>query len=146
MAIFAKDDGATRTGKTGAGENTLSIISSGTTVTGDIDCAGVIKVEGRIDGSIRRARQVMLAKEGAIHGDVSANEIVVGGSIDGAVTAKDRLELQSSAVVNGDIATRSIVVMEGARITGSVKMTELSLVTEQDSTRESADARVAAKG
>jgi cytoskeletal protein CcmA (bactofilin family) len=106
------------------GETTLSIVTAGTSVSGDIECNGILKVEGRVDGSIRRARQVMLAKEGAIHGDVTAQEVVVGGVIDGNVSASDRLELQTTAVVNGEITTRSIIVMEGARINGGVKMTD----------------------
>jgi cytoskeletal protein CcmA (bactofilin family) len=146
VAIFGKEDGAGRTGKVSGGENTLSIISAGMIVTGDVECTGVLKVEGRIDGSVRRARQVMLAKEGSIHGDVTAGEVVVGGVIDGAVTAAERLELQTSAVVNGDIATRSIVVMEGARINGAVKMTELSLVGRGEESREGNDAKTARKG
>jgi cytoskeletal protein CcmA (bactofilin family) len=47
--------------------------------------------------------------------------------------------------VNGDISTRSIVVMEGARINGSVKMTELALVARADESRESKDSRVGRK-
>jgi cytoskeletal protein CcmA (bactofilin family) len=144
VARFGKDEGAARSTKGNAGANTLSIISAGTTVSGDIECSGVLKVEGRIEGSVTRARQVMLAKEGAIHGDVTANEIVVGGVIDGAVTAGERLELQTTAVVNGEIATRSIVVMEGARINGGVRMTELALVAsagEGRSTKDSIAAR-----
>lgn len=144
--MFGKEDGAGRAGRGAGGENTLSIISTGTTVTGDIECSGVLRVEGRVDGSVRRARQVMLAKEGAIYGDVTANEVVVGGLIDGAVTAAERLELQTSAVVNGDITTRSIVVMEGARINGAVKMTELSLVGRGEEPREGIDAKTARKG
>lgn len=128
MAMFSKDDHATRGGKSGS-ENTLSIVSAESTFTGDIDCAGVLKVEGRVDGNVTRARQVMLAKLATISGDVTAHEVVVGGLIDGNVTAAERLELQSSAVVNGDITTKSIVVMEGARINGAVRMTELSLVS-----------------
>jgi cytoskeletal protein CcmA (bactofilin family) len=146
VAMFGKEDGAGRAGRGSAGENTLSIISAGTTVTGDIECSGVLKVEGRINGSVRRARQVMLAKEGAIHGDVTANEVVVGGVIDGAVTAAERLELQTSAVVNGDISTRSIVVMEGARINGALKMTELALVGRSDDSRETPEGRATRKG
>lgn len=146
MAIFGKEDGAGRVGRGSGGENTLSIISAGTTITGDIECSGVLKVEGRVNGSVRRARQVMLAKEGAIHGDVVANEVVVGGLIDGAVTAAERLELQSSAVVNGDISTRSIVVMEGARINGAVKMTELALVGRGEESREANEAKSIRKG
>ena len=146
MAIFGKDDGGGRTTVRGAAnEATLSIISAGTTVKGDIDCAGVLKVEGRIDGGVLRARQVMLAKEGAIHGDVSANEVVVGGLIDGSVMAAERLELLTTAVVNGDIVTKSIVVMEGARINGAVKMTELSLVGRSDEGRDGLETRAVRK-
>lgn len=142
MAIFSKDEQHSRSTPRGAGtETTLSIISAGTVITGDISCGGVLKVEGRIDGSVLQARQVMLAKEGAIQGDVTAHEIVVGGVIDGSVTAADRLELQTSAVVNGDIATKSIVVMEGARINGSVKMTELALVGRANEAREGRESR-----
>lgn len=143
MAMFGKDEAAVKSsGRAPAAETTLSIISAGTTITGDIECGGVLKIEGRIDGNIRRARQVMLAREGAIAGDVTAQEVVVGGVIDGLVTATDRLELQSSAVVNGDITTKSIVVMEGARINGGVKMTELALVSRPGDVREIRDARI----
>jgi cytoskeletal protein CcmA (bactofilin family) len=144
VAIFGKDDAPGKsTARTSAAETTLSIISAGTTITGDIECGGVLKVEGRIDGSVRGARQVMLAREGAIAGDVTAHEVVVGGVIDGNVTAADRLELQNSAVVNGDIATKSIVVMEGARINGGVKMTELTLMGRPGETRDQRESRAA---
>ena len=146
MAIFGKEEGAARgTSRGAANETTLSIISAGTVVTGDVDCGGVLKVEGRINGGVLRARQVMLAKEGAIHGDVAAHEVVVGGVIDGSVSASERIELQTTAVVNGDISTKSIIVMEGARINGAVKMTELALVGRQEEARESRDIRAVKK-
>ena len=144
MAIFSKDEPTARNARTAnSTESTLSIISAGTVVSGDIDCDGVLKVEGRIDGSVLRARQVMLAKEGAIRGNVVSHEVVVGGVIDGNVTAADRLELQSTAVVNGDITTKSIIVMEGARINGGVKMTELALVGRPGEGRDQRDVRAA---
>jgi cytoskeletal protein CcmA (bactofilin family) len=143
VAMFGKEEGGSRSTKGNAGANTLSIISAGTTVSGDIECTGVLKVEGRIEGSVKRARQVMLAKEGAIHGDVDAHEVVVGGLIDGNVVASERLELQTTAVVNGDITTRSIVVMEGARINGGVRMTELALVGQNEESGTGTDARAA---
>lgn len=142
MAIFSGEDGKSKGGAR-AGENTLSIVSAGTTISGDVECSGVLKVEGRIEGSVRKARQVMLAKEGAIQGDVTAGEVVVGGVIDGAVTATERLELQHTAVVNGDITTRSIVVMEGARINGGLKMTEIALVTGSEQSGDSREPKIA---
>jgi cytoskeletal protein CcmA (bactofilin family) len=139
--MFSKDDTSTRSAARGAGETTLSIVSVGTVITGDLSCTGVLKVEGEINGSVLKARQVMLAKDGAIRGDVTAHEIVLGGVVDGNVTAADRLELQPTAVVNGNITTKSIVVMEGARINGAVKMTELALVGRAADGRELRSAR-----
>ena len=74
---------------------------------------------------------------------IVAGEVVVGGVIDGAVTATERLELQHTAVVNGDITTRSIVVMEGARINGGLKMTEIALVTGAEQPSDSREAKIA---
>lgn len=140
--MFSKEapDTRRRGGKQG-GETTLTIVAAGTVITGNIRCEGALKVEGSIDGSVENARQVMLAREGSIRGDVTADEVVVGGVIDGNVTAEERLELQTTAVVNGDIATKSIVVMEGARINGGVRMTELALVGNTESARDPRDPR-----
>jgi cytoskeletal protein CcmA (bactofilin family) len=85
-----------------------------------------MKVDGRIDGSVTHARQVLLGRGATIKGNVLADEVVVGGTVEGGIRAGERLELQTTAVVNGDIETKSIVVLEGARINGSVRMTELS--------------------
>jgi cytoskeletal protein CcmA (bactofilin family) len=112
----------------GSSAAALSIIAAGMRITGDVETNGTLKIDGRIDGSVVGARQVMLGRNGAIHGNVHAGEVVIGGLVDGAIAADERLELQSSAVVNGDIDTKSIVVMEGARINGAVRMQELRLV------------------
>lgn len=121
--MFGKD-GTTRSEvrTNNSGEAMLSIIASGMRIVGDIESVGVIKVEGHIDGSVSGARQVLIARGGAIHGNVHADEIVIGGLVAGAVVATERLELQETAVVNGDIETTSIVVLEGAKINGSVRM------------------------
>ncbi len=142
MTIFGKTESSSRTASHGAAENTLSIISTGTIVSGDVECLGVLRVDGQLNGNVRNARQVVLSHEGAITGDISADEVVLGGVVDGAVTAAGRLELQSTAVVNGDITTKSIVVMEGARINGSLRMNELALVGRPEIARETLDARV----
>jgi cytoskeletal protein CcmA (bactofilin family) len=132
VAIFSKDTSSAdaSNGRGTSRESTLSIIAADMTVLGDVECSGVLKIEGRVNGSVRNARQVMLARDGSIHGDATGQEIVLGGLVDGNVVASERLELQSTAIINGDIATKSIVVMEGARINGSVKMTDISLVAD----------------
>ena len=126
MAIFAKDDSSTGDSKNGAsaGEGAMSIIAAGMTVTGDIDSAGVVKVEGRVEGSVRTARQVLIGRQGEVKGDIETREAVIGGRVEGTITATERVDVQATASVNGDIHTKSIVVQEGGKINGTVKMSE----------------------
>jgi len=124
--MFGKD-GAPRTEARAANsaEAVLSIISGGMKIVGDIESNGIVKVDGTIEGSVTGARQVLLGRGGAIRGNVIAGEAVIAGIVNGSIVVTDRLELQSSAVINGDIETKSIVVLEGARINGTVRMSDL---------------------
>ena len=136
MAIFTKDSSERqdRRPPATAGESSLSIIAAGMTVAGDIETSGVIKIEGRIEGSIRGARQVLLGRQGEVKGDINAYEAVIGGRVEGVVTTIDRVEVQGSATVTGDIHTKTIIVMEGARINGHVRMDEGLARTNGEST------------
>jgi cytoskeletal protein CcmA (bactofilin family) len=128
MAIFGKEQPprSEHRATNGPVEAVLSIIATGMRITGDVETTGVLKVDGDIHGSITGARQVLLGRGGMIHGNVAAGEVVVGGTVEGSVSAVDRLELQATASVSGDIDTRSIVVIEGARINGVVRMTDVT--------------------
>jgi cytoskeletal protein CcmA (bactofilin family) len=121
MALLKKDSDKVEA-RGNAVEAALSIIAAGMKITGDIETTGTLKLDGRVEGSVIGARQLMLGRSGIIHGNVHAGEVVLGGSVDGTISADERLELQASAVVNGDIDTKSIVVLEGARINGTVRM------------------------
>ena len=125
MALLSKN--AEKSERTAGPEASLSIIATGMHITGDVETTGTVKVDGRVDGSVKGARQLLLGRDGVIRGNVHAGEVVIGGIVDGAIIAEERLELQGSSVVNGDIDTKSIVVLEGARINGGVRMQELHL-------------------
>jgi cytoskeletal protein CcmA (bactofilin family) len=132
MTMFGKEVGpSARSDQRGSSvaEAPMSIISSGMKITGDLECTSIVKVDGRIDGSVTGARQVLLGRGGAVHGNVIADEVVIGGVVDGAILAAERLELQGTAVVNGDIETKSIIVLEGARINGVVRMSDSSVAS-----------------
>jgi len=131
-----KKDGDKSDARGGSVEASLSIIAAGMRITGDIETNGTLKIDGRIEGSVTGARQVLLGRNGAVHGDIHAGEVVLGGLVQGSVVAGERLELQGSAVVDGDIDTKSIVVLEGARINGAVRMQEIRLMGSQPDVRQ----------
>jgi cytoskeletal protein CcmA (bactofilin family) len=49
--------------------------------------------------------------------------------VSGTIVARDRVELQATAVVAGDIHTPRIAIVEGAKVSGEVKM-DVSAVPE----------------
>jgi len=136
MGIFGKTKSAAETKApqprgptvpTGA----LSIIGAGMTVRGDLDANGVVKIEGTVDGNVRAAAQVLVAKGGSVQGDVDTTEAVVGGVVSGAIRARDRVEIQSGASVHGDITTRRIAVAEGGTLNGLIRMDEAVMAREE---------------
>lgn len=100
----------------------LSIVGPDLVITGDLETAGVVKVEGRITGSLRAGQQVLVAAGAVIDGDLHTREAVVGGTVHGAIHAVDRVEVQPQAVVEGDITTRNLSIQEGGRVNGVVTM------------------------
>ena len=110
----------------GAGESVagLSIIGSGMRVVGDISADGVVKIEGAVVGTVRAAKQVLVAKGGEVEGDVVSREAIIGGEVRGGIYAEERVELQATSVVHGDISTKNLFVQEGGEINGVLRMGE----------------------
>ena len=108
--------GAPRSGES------LTIIAAGSQVEGEVRSNGVVKVEGEVIGTVRAARQVLIARGGKVEGDVFTQEAVVGGVVSGSVIAEDRVEVQAGSVVSGDIGTQRLIVQEGGQVNGQVKM------------------------
>jgi cytoskeletal protein CcmA (bactofilin family) len=108
----------------GTGDGAISIIGPGMTVVGDLTTDGTVRIEGRVEGSVRAARIVLIGRDGEVVGDVVTNEAVIAGRIQGTVVAENRLELQSTAVIEGEIHARSqqLKLDEGARLNGRVRM------------------------
>jgi cytoskeletal protein CcmA (bactofilin family) len=146
MAIFTKDTptatGEPRTGGNG-GEGTLSIIAGGMRVIGDIETEGVIKIEGRVEGSIRAGRQVLIGRQGEVKGDITTREAVIGGKVQGTVSATERLEVQATSTIVGDINTKSIAVAEGGRINGTVRIADVSEAAHRQAEHTSKEKPVA---
>ena len=125
MGIFsspAKDEQGNELKRRRSDQIPFSIIASDMTVIGDLETEGVVRVEGRVKGTVRVGTQVLVAAGAVIEGDLHAQEAVIAGQVSGAIHARERVELQSTAMVAGDVLTPRISIIEGARMTGEVKM------------------------
>jgi cytoskeletal protein CcmA (bactofilin family) len=125
MGIFsnpARDEQGNELRRRRTDQIPFSIIASDMTVIGDLETGGVARVEGRVRGTVRVGSQVLVAPGAVIEGDLHTQEAVIAGHVTGSIHASERVELQATAVVAGDIQCPRIAIVEGARVSGEVKM------------------------
>src|SRR5229473_2846734 len=77
MAVFSEKNATPGGGRDGVPG--LSIIGAGMRVVGDISADGVVKIEGSVNGTVRAAKQVLVARGGEVEGDVVSREAIIGG-------------------------------------------------------------------
>jgi cytoskeletal protein CcmA (bactofilin family) len=123
MAFGRKTD----SGAAGAripGETSLSIIGPGMTVVGDLATEGTIRIEGRIQGTVRASKAVVIHKDGSVEGDIITQDAVIAGRVRGTVMAESRLELQATCDIEGQIRAplQHLQLEEGARFNGQIQM------------------------
>src|SRR5687767_10757818 len=113
MAMFSKSDDRSARDRgavsirMGNAENAISIIGAGMQIQGDIVTDGTVRVEGKIKGTIRAGKAVVLGKEAEVVGDIFTQDAVIGGRVTGTLVAESRLELQSTCVVEGSVRARA---------------------------------------
>ncbi len=95
-----------------------TVVAAGTRVDGNIDCEGDLQVDGMVRGAVRALRLV-IGPEGAIDGQVAADDITVRGFIKGPVHTR-HIHLEADSTVEGDISTETIAIETGARLSGAV--------------------------
>ena len=120
-----KSGGAERAGPgRSGGESTMSIIGPGMNIVGDLVTEGSVRVEGRVEGSVRAGKMVVIATGGEVIGDVLTQDARIGGTVRGTVVAESRLEMQASCDIEGQIRARAahLTLEEGARFNGQVQM------------------------
>lgn len=125
MAVFGGKKGSeTPAVRAGADAASMSIIGPGVVIVGDVTSPGTVRVEGRIEGTLRAGKAVVVSREGEIVGDLLTQDALIGGRVRGRIVAESRLELQASSDIEGHISARSqhLILEEGARLQGQVQM------------------------
>lgn len=100
----------------------INIIRKGTTIQGDINCTGDIRIDGNVKGSLSSDGKVVVGPSGVIEGDVVCKNADISGSLNATLSVKELLMLKSSANIVGDIKTSKLSIEPGANFTGSCNM------------------------
>ena len=101
--------------------NSISRISAGTVIKGELSSPTDIRIDGTFEGKIVSKGRVVLGDTAVVKGDVVCDNIDLWGKVEGNVFVKDTLNLKEGCVVNGNLNIRKLSVELGATFNGNCK-------------------------
>jgi cytoskeletal protein CcmA (bactofilin family) len=99
-------------------------IDKGTNMTGELESAGTLRIDGNFQGSISTAHNLIVGEHAVVHADIKVGEIEIHGQCFGNIEAKNRVEIFPSGRVRGDIHTPVLCVSAGAMLDGGIRMAD----------------------
>ena len=102
--------------------NSSNIIGKGTVVEGNIETDGNIRIEGKVEGSVKSKSKIALGQSSFVEGNIVAQNAELSGQVKGVVEVSEQLILRPTAVIDGDIVTNKLIVESGATFNGGCKM------------------------
>ena len=107
--------------------NSVSRISAGTVIKGEITSPYDIRVDGTFEGKVQTKGRVVVGEAADVKGDVICENIDLWGKLDGNVFVKNTLSLKDGCTVNGNLNIRKLSVELGSVFNGNCRM-----ITEEE--------------
>ena len=105
-----------------SGINAASLISAGTTLTGDINSNADLRIDGTLVGNINSTAKVIIGANGSVQGDINGQQADILGKVTGAVKVKELLQLKGSSIITGNIHAGRLQVEPTATFNGECHM------------------------
>ena len=101
-----------------------SLIGAGTTIEGDINFTGGLRIDGHVKGNVKAAGNkpgtLVVSELAKVEGEIDVSHVVINGTVAGPVRASEYVELLPKARVTGNVSYRSIEIHVGAIVMGQM--------------------------
>ncbi len=102
--------------------NSISRISAGTVIKGEIMSPYDIRIDGTFEGKVQSKGRVVVGETAFVNGDIICENIDLWGKVEGNVFVKDTLALMEGCHVNGNLHTKRLSVELGSTFNGNCRM------------------------
>ena len=113
-----------------------TIVGQDTSVEGNIEFKGTIRIDGNVKGTISSKDGIVIIGENAkISADISVDTARIMGEVKGTVEAKSRIEIYKPGRVEGDLRAPVIAIDAGVSFNGTCEMNPRTIsISETKST------------
>lgn len=115
-----------KTGDTLGYSKVQTVIGEGTVLNGTLQSSGTLRLDGRMEGTIEHAGELIVGPKGQLIANVRAKAMAVAGEVRGDLVIDGKLELLTTAQVYGDIKYGRLIIHEGAVFKGRSETTSLA--------------------
>jgi cytoskeletal protein CcmA (bactofilin family) len=105
-----------------AAGNTNTMIGAGTTITGDMESNGDIRIDGILKGNLKGKAKIIIGADGMVEGNIEGLQADIMGHVTGSIKMQELLFLHGKTVVNGDIFAGKLQIEPTAVFNGSCHM------------------------
>jgi cytoskeletal protein CcmA (bactofilin family) len=108
--------------KTSNGNGGATLVSTGTTLKGDINSSSDIRIDGTIVGNVSSSAKIVIGANGSVEGNISGNQADIVGKVTGNIKTKDLLQLRGECVVKGNLYAGKLQIEPTAVFNGQCHM------------------------
>ena len=91
-----------------------SVIGSEMEIIGDIKCNGIMRVVGKLEGTIN-CSELVVEENASINGMISASSVSIDGDVTGIIKT-EAIEISSNASFSGEVFYARIAIDSGANL------------------------------
>ena len=108
--------------------NASTLVGAGTTITGNIESNGDIRIDGVLKGNLKAKSKIIIGAEGVVEGDIEGQHADIMGRVTGKIRVQDLLYLHGTTVLNGDIYAGKLQIEPTAVFNGKCNMGGANIV------------------
>jgi len=113
-----------------------SLLGKTMLIKGDLVSEEDMIIEGKLEGTLKAHKRVVVGKEGLVKADVEAAEIIIRGKIVGNVKGLNKVTIEPEGELIGNIIAQRVVLAEGSIFKGSIDMSMKGQSEEADESPE----------
>jgi cytoskeletal protein CcmA (bactofilin family) len=126
--------------------NSATLISSGTTLKGDVKSENDLRIDGTIHGNVYSTAKIIVGPSGFVEGNIEGANADITGKVKGNIAVKELLQLRGESNVNGNISATKLQIDPTAVFNGKCQMgTQPASVVTMNNELESTEAKTGTK-